>query len=91
MSRAALFAAFAATLPAVPALAEAADDAGKRALLIATIEDHGCRLTEALADEVLPPLGFVMEETRPIFQALMGEGLAELDGDVLVLRTEACL
>ena len=90
MSRAAPF--VLAALLAAPALAQVPADAGaRRALLIATVEAHGCRLTDAQADAVLPPLGFVKDDTRPIFQALISEGLAEADGDALVLKTENCL
>jgi len=57
---------------------------------ISVFEEHGCRLTEAVAQSILPPLGFDRDATRALVGQLLAEGLMEVSGSTAILKTETC-
>lgn len=85
-------------LTAAPALAEGegAPPAGTDwgGLLVQTIEDHGCAMTETEAATLLPPLGFQINWTLQVVDQLVMDGRAELthiNGEpTVIVKTEAC-
>lgn len=79
--------ALAATL-ALPAQAIEPDRA---AAFIDALRGNDCAMSEAEADTLLPPLGFVQSETMEIVEVLMGAGLAGLSDDFTTLELDAAL
>jgi hypothetical protein len=64
-------------------------DAGAR--LLGAIRAEGCALTEARADEVLPPLGFQPETVQDLVALMLDAGFAGLDASTgLTLSATLC-
>jgi hypothetical protein len=81
-----------AALAASPALSQDAPSEAEREAFIAAITANGCRMTEAEAPIKLPAVGIDKDTSSAITDALLAEGLAEVDEDrqVLTLKTEGC-
>lgn len=63
----------------------------RQAQLVKALEQNGCRMSEARAEKVLPPLGFTQDETRVIVGRMQAAGLANIDlSGSLILMTENC-
>ena len=79
-------------LLAGPALAEGGPTEAQREAFIAAITANGCQMTEAEAEVQLPAAGIDRETSAMITDALLAEGLAEVNEDqtTLTLKTEGC-
>ncbi|MDP3197891.1 hypothetical protein [Tabrizicola sp.] len=79
-------------LLASPALAEGGPTEAQRKAFIAAITANGCQMTEAEAEVQLPAAGIDRETSGLITDALLAQGLAEVNQDqsTLTLRTEGC-
>ncbi len=77
---------------ASPALAEGGPTEAEREAFIAVVTANGCEMTEAEAEQQLPAAGIDRETSGLISDALLAEGLAELNADrsALTLKTEGC-
>jgi hypothetical protein len=75
-----------------PALAEGGPTEAQREAFIAAITENGCQMTEAEAEVQLPAVGIDRDTSGLITDALIAEGLAEVDEDhsTLMLKTEGC-
>jgi hypothetical protein len=78
---------------AAPVAAEVPPTLAEREAFIAAITANGCRMTEAEAPVKLPAVGIDKDTSGAITNALVAEGLAEVDydNDVLTLKTEGCV
>jgi hypothetical protein len=87
-----VFRALALTLLATPVFAEGGPTQAQRDAFVDAIRANGCRMTEGEAETQLPAVGVDRETSGMITNALLSEGLAELDkdGSVLTLKTEGC-
>jgi len=57
---------------------------------VSLIEDHGCRMTEEVAQVVMPETGFEKEHVKQIVATLVAKHLAKIEERELVLITENC-
>jgi hypothetical protein len=81
-----------AVLLASPAMAEGGPTEAQREAFIAAVTANGCQMTEAEAETQLPPLGIDRDTSALISDALIAEGLAEVNEGLtaLTLKTEGC-
>ncbi len=88
MIRKTLIAALAAAV-AMPVMAQDVSLA-RREAFISLLAGEGCSLSSSEAERVFGPTDFTKDETRAIVGALIDEGVASRDGDMLVLFDSIC-
>jgi hypothetical protein len=67
-----------------------ADSRADRPGLISAIEAGGCKMTLAEIAKAATQLGFENHEFMLVMDQLVGEGLLEMSGENLTLKTEKC-
>jgi hypothetical protein len=61
-----------------------------RAVVTAALADNGCRLTEDQGAAVLPDYGLSIDDSEPVVEAMIADGVAIFSGGELVLAPSVC-